>query len=593
MFIMLVNGNVTVVDSVEVHEDSTAKDSAMVYEIPEIIDFGSDSKIDRNLHSIQNIIPLDYDLNLTDAFIHTPLISISYGDGQLNLISKRGQYPGHTTLFLNNHRINNPLYGYIDLTKIPVQFIESITVGQNYPGIQGLNVTSKVNHYDRPFSYIKYSTGDFGTNLYNADLTRPITNDLGFYLSGLYWSSHGHSLNDQFEITSFYSNLYYNQIIPMRLDILYFANDHGIPSNTLDTLNASAEDRFLDACLACGNSNHKIALYHTVNNSLYSDATAGVSYTNNVKNYGIENANYHNVKGYEINYRFIGQLSQIESDLYGSHSTHSLILWAALKKSFSRFLLSLSNQGELSNDNTFFYAPEISAGFNLFDSTYLFSTLSRYYRIPSLSETFFPSVMPYSYYYIRGNEDLVPEYYWLQEIGIKRKNCTLTFYKYDYDNLIILQSDNGSYYTPHNIASWQTIGVESHCVARIRLSNHSDTTSITEIAAGYSGNYLFKGDSLPFIPKGNSSIFISFKRKTERFALDLILQEQFVDIRQDIYGQEIPLFRILSAVGTVRFLTLFFILRFDNILDENYAYIPDYTMAPRHLNFTVKWEFWD
>jgi outer membrane cobalamin receptor len=201
--------------------------------------------------------------------------------------------------------------------------------------------------------------------------------------------------------------------------------------------------------------------------------------------------------------------------------------------------------------------------------------------------------MPYSYYYIRGNEDLVPEYYWSQEIGIKRKNCTLTFYKYDYDNLIVLQPNTDNYYTPQNIASWQTIGVEGHCEVRIRLSNHSDTTSITEIAAGYSGNYLFKVDSLSFIPKGNSSIFISFKRKTERFALDLKLQEQFVGVRQDIYGQEVPLFRILSAVGTVRFLTLSFILRFDNILDEHYAYIPDYTMAPRHLNFTVKWEFWD
>ncbi|GAJ17705.1 unnamed protein product, partial [marine sediment metagenome] len=43
----------------------------------------------------------DHDMNLTDAFLHTPLMLMSYGNGQLNLISKRGQYPGHTTLFLN------------------------------------------------------------------------------------------------------------------------------------------------------------------------------------------------------------------------------------------------------------------------------------------------------------------------------------------------------------------------------------------------------------------------------------------------------------------------------------------------------------
>lgn len=600
MFVILFNDDATTIDSTKVHEDSIEVDSAVVYEIPEIINFDS-KNIARTLYTTQDVTPSDWDFNLTDAFFHTPFMSTSFGDGQLNLVSKRGRNPRHTILYFNNHPIDNPLFGYINLTKLPVQFIENTVLEQNYFGTDRINLTSKLNHYDKPFSYIRFTTGEFSTNLYNIDLSRPITHKFGFYLSGLYWDSHGYQLNSQFKIGSFYTNIYYNQIIPMRFDLIFFSNDYGLPGNDLDTLNhRTGKDKFIDACYVVGTNNNQAALYYTTNSTHYLDSLSGSSFEHNIENYGVDFRNYHNIKGYEIIYVLTNVISKIDSKVDNNpmfpgdpQSENSSRLWTLLNKSFNRVLLSVSNVCELRNTQDFFYAPGITFGFNMFDSTYFTGAVSRNYRIPYLSETYVPGEIPCSYWCIRGNENLVPEYYWSQELGIKRENIALTFYKHDYENLIFLQSDTDSCYTPRNIDSWQTIGVETYLKAFIQFKKHSEAKAVTEISAGVGGNYLFKGDSLPLISKGNSNLFISLKRETKRFGLGLMMKGQFVGHRQDVSGQEMNPFSIFSIEGTIRFMSLSFNLCFDNILNEDYAYIPNYTMKPRHVNFTVKWEFWD
>ncbi len=574
------------------NEDSTTVDSVQVYEIPEIIHFSFDSAIEKELHTTQNIVPEHYDLNLTEAISDSPYMLMNYGTGQLSTISRRGQDPRHTTIFLNNHRIDNPLFGYIDLTTLPIQFIENISVGQNYFGSEGINLTSKVNHYDTPFSYINFTTGDFGSNIYNIDFTRPITNDLGFYLSGLYWKSQGHRVNSHFEINSFYTNFYYNQILPMRFDIIYFSNDYGISGDITDIHYSKAEDKFIDACWICGDNEHKIALSYTSTKNQYTDTIAGSSQEHTIRNYGADINNYYSIDDFEIIYRFMGVLSKIESDFYGAHSVHSLNLFANVNKSFNAFLFSISNRGEIKNENKFFYAPKISVGINIFGSTYLFGSISRNYRNPSIAEMYAPYELFGPYGQVKGNSELLSEYYWSQEFGIKRKNSTLTFYKHDYDDLIVIQPNGNDYFMPHNIDSWQTIGVETCLEVPVRLSDHLGT-SVTEISAGFSGNYIFKGDSLPFIPDGTARISLSLKRNTKRFGTSLTAKGEFVGHRQDMNGQLVDPFGIISVAGTIRFVTLSFTLRLDNIINEKYAYIPNYTMEPRHLKFSIRWEFWD
>ncbi len=580
-------------------EDSTIVDSARVYEIPEILHFGFQSEIGEGLYSTQNIVPTDYDVNLLDAFSHSPFTVVNFGPGQLNLLSQKGQDPQHVAVHLNNHRIENRLFGYMDLAAFPIQFIDTISVEQDYYGKSGIDLTTKINHYHRPFSQIKYTTGAFETDMYNVDFTRSITNNFGIYISGLYWSSQGHRRNSDFGIGSFYAHINYNQIIPMRFDALYFSNDFGVPGDDFDTLDGSGTDRFIDVCYAVGTDNHRLALYYTSNSKSYDESLSDSLFQTAFKNYGLDFRTCYDIKGYEILWNLLGVRNTIESayDLDFvpdniSQSENSLRFGIVCNKAFQNVLFSVSNVGEFRNDDDFFYTPRVCLGFKLLESTYLMGAVSKNYRVPSVAEIYFPERIKNSYIYIKGNEKLLPEYSWSQEIGIKGDFFAFTFYKNDYDDLIVLRPDSNDYYYHQNIDTWQTIGVENSLEIPMRLNNRL-SKSVTEVCTGFSGNYLFKGEALPLIPEGNANVFVTFRRNAERFGLGLTVQGQFIGNRQDIYGQGMAPFKVVSLVGAVRFVTLSFILRLDNVFNEEYVFVPHYTMEPRHINFSVKWEFWD
>ncbi len=572
-------------------QDSVTVDSAVVYEIPKIVYFDFDSAIENTFFNTQNNIPEAYDVDLQEALFHSPYMFMDLGTGQLTELSRRGQDSKHTTVFLNSHRIENQLFGSTNVTLLPIQFIEEISLGGQHFGLNDINLSTKINRYNKPYSSIKFMTGEFNTNMYNVDLTRPITNYFGFYLSGLYWESQGHRLDAEFKIRSLYTNLYYNQIFPMRFDVIYFSNNSDIPRHTLST-HQRAEDTFIDACWVCGDNKHKIALYYTHTKNQCADTIGGSSLEHTTRNCGADINNYYSTDDFQIIYRFMGVLSEIESDLYDSHSLHSLNFLANITKSFRTFLFTVSNRGELQNDNEFFYVPKLSAGFRCFDSTYIFGTVARNYRTPSLAEMYGPyhSLGPYGL--VRGNSELMPEYFWSQEYGIKGKNGAVILYRQDYEDLIIPQPDSQDYYTPHNVDTWTTVGVEGFFEMPVRLDKDV-RKSVTEISTGFGGYYLFKGDSLPFIPEGNARASLSFKRETERFGLSFTIRGELVGSRHDMHGNTLDPFTVISVIGQVRFITLSFILRLDNVSDESYAYIPPYTMEPRHIDFLVKWEFWD
>jgi len=579
MFIMMMN------------QDSVSVDSTVAYEIPKIIHLDFDSAIEKALFNTQSNMPEDYDMSLTETLFHSPYVFMNLATGQLTELSRRAQDSRHTAVFLNSHRIDNPLFGSTNVILVPIQFIEKVSLGGQHFGLNDVDLNTKINRYNIPYSSIKFMTGEFNTNLYNIDFTRPITNTFGFYLSGLYWESQGHRPDADFKINSLYTNLYYNQILPMRFDVVYFSNDFKMPWHTLDT-HQQAEDTFIDACWVCGDNEHKIALFYTDTKNQYSDTIVGSSHEHTTRNYGADINNYYGLNDFEIIYRFTGVLSKVESDLYGSHSLHSLNLLADINKSFKTFLFTISNRGEIKGNNEFFYVPKLSMGFKCLDSTYLFGSITRNYRTPSLAEMYGPynSIRPYGW--VKGNNELLPEYFWSQEYGIKARNSAIILYRHDYQDLITLQTDSQNYYTPHNVDTWTTVGIEGFFEIPVRL-NKAVSKSVTEISTGFGGYYLFKGDSLPFIPEANARASLSFKRETERFGLSLTIRGERIGSRYDMHGNILDPFTVVSIIGQVRFIALSFMLRLDNISDENYAYVPPYTMGPRHLDFLFKWEFWD
>lgn len=593
MFILFLNDSEAVIDTAQIEEDSVTIDTVAVYEVPEIISFGSQvtAMINSNLLTLHEIIPYAYNMNLSDAFFRTSSMLYLYGDGQFNSLSQNGLDPRQTNVFLNYHQLENPLFGYTNLSQFPIQFFETISAGTDiqHPSAHAINLITKINRYDKPYSSVSYTTGDFGTNIYNIDFTRPITNDLGFYLSGLYRQSQGYRDSSDWKMSSLSANVYYNHFIPMRCDILYSLSDYGIPGSTIDTLYARQRDRFTDASFVFGSAHHKAVLYLNQNTSEYSDPISSTPLATNITSYGISTIGFHELKNMQFLYGFNGTLSTIESDLYGSHKHNSLGLWTTAHYAYKTFIVSASGHGEVRNTDDFFFAPSVIIGLQVFKSTYIVGTVSRGYRAPSLSEL--DSTTTVSLYYrIIGNEDLRPEYYWKQQIGISRHNFTLQFYTIDFTDRIVVQPDADGYDKPVNIDSWHIFGAQTRLEVPLSFITQ---TARWELSAGLSGHYLFDGYSFPFMPRSISSLFISGKRETERFTLSIGAQGRFVDTRSEVNGQTVPSFTVFSAAGTVRFLALSLTLCIDNILNANYTYMPYYPMAPRNYNFSIKWEFWD
>jgi hypothetical protein len=592
MFLFFIGDDSLPVDSISV--DSLAADSLSVYEVPEITNFYMcDTAPPYTIACMtKSGVFTGHDQSLIDYFFITPFMLHVYGIGQLCTIAQRGNNPEHTVFLLNGHRLSNPLFGYFNTVVLPVQFFESMSIGGDImtSSSQSINLSSKINHYDKPFSYVNYTFGDFGNTMYNIDFTRPITNDIGFYLSGLYRDFEGYSGHDDFQITSFYTHLYYNQILPMRCDIIFFSNDYGLPHSPVDTLYGRGQDTFLDVSFVAGLHNHRLAAYYTMNENDYSEPYAHISL---MKNYGIQTRSNHTVHDFIVRYGCTAQRSTVSSDLLGSYNINECALWVQLEKSFSRLFLTVASRGEWISDYDLFYLPKIIIGVDVYDSTYVLGAVSRGFRTPSIAETYESNGISYPYYSIEGNKDLLPEYYWVQEFGIRKKNIfVVNFYQYDFTNRIVTQLDNEGSYIPQNIDSWQTIGVEGYFEVPFYV-RHGGGNSLTEISAGYSGNYLFKGDSIPLVPKGISTVYLSLKRLTERFSFMVLGKERFIGMRHDMSGQELNSFGLFSISGTIKFITLSCTLTLDNVLDESYDYIPDYAMPPRSFALSIKWEFWN
>lgn len=582
MFIMLVD------------IDSSLVDSSTTYEIPAVIIFGFDSTFaQKNLCITQETEPDYFNLDFSDALFKMPCLDINLGRAQPFMLFCQGQTTRFSNIFLNNHMLNDRLFNGFNLDRLSVQFAEKIILTSDQMHRRGLNIVSKVNHYDRPFSFVQYTTGSFGTNLYTADLSRPITNDLGFYLSGLHWTAAGHRLNNDHEISSFYTNFYLQKIIPSRFDIIYCSGTTGFPGTDQDTLNGTVIKDFIDVSLCTGNENHKMTAYYNMNTEEYTNLTAISPFKNTVKNLGIDLANYQKLKGFELDYRLAGALNMIDSDVYGSYDHNSLSLWARLARNINKFILAGSGLFEVENTEDFFSMPKFTIGVDVFDSTFVIGSLSKHYRHPSIAETSIPESIYTQYFTVVGNDLLRPESYWSQELSIKRKNANITLYKHDYDDRIILSIDSNGLYHAENLESWRIIGLESALATTIHLTQNLEKGTTTELSVGYYGNYIFQGDTLPLLPKSNSSVSITFKKQTQKFTIGATLQEQFVNKRQDFSGNEIAGFRTFSGLAFLRIFDLHISFGYNNIFDEEYFFIPNYTMPARNYSLAIKWDFWN
>ncbi len=559
--------------------DTTLTDSIKRYAVPQIVEFNGfpTQGLDRTLLTVRVD---DFPRRLLDAFFSHAFMCYDLGLGQTNRISSQGQDSRYTTFFLNGHRLTNSVSGYTNLTKFPSQFFEQITVQENLGGfgLTSVNLISKVNRYDLPYSYVRYGFGSFDTDMYDMDFTRALSNAFGFYLSGRHFAYTGYETNSSSQINSIYANFYYRDFI--RFDAFYFSNKYEIPGDTNLVDYSQADHDFFDLNLTAGSKNHKISMYVNSDDEVFTNLTAT---TSTIRNFGFQTESHGFVQGFNLSYGLLGQQSKISTDLYGNYSPNSIALWLQCTKYFKDLFLSASGQTEFTNTEDLFYCPEFRLGIELFDSATITAGLGRGYRAPTIQEEWQNDSM----------YELAPEYYWREEITFQARNSWVNLYKLDFTDPIFVSIDSLGYESHENLAARQTIGIAGYFELPLYLHKSEALRSTDKISISYSGNYLLKNDSVPLMPKGISCLGVAWDHTTERFGAKFAVEQRYVSTRQDLSAQDLAAFNIFSVTAVVRVVTLSGTVRIDNIFDENYAYLPNAPMAPRSFFAAIKWEFWN
>jgi hypothetical protein len=267
-------------------------------------------------------------------------------------------------------------------------------------------------------------------------------------------------------------------------------------------------------------------------------------------------------------------------------------VWARLGKSFGRAFVRAAGKIDFARGLETFYYPKLESGVRIMGSTFLNAAVSREVHKPSTWELWAPFDTLNPYLRIEGNWELLPEYCWAQEIGLRGSNFSLNYYRLDFHDYISVNTENLDLYTYENLTSWHTTGLEGFLNYPIRLYN-ADSSVMTEFVFGLSGNSFLSGDSVPYMPDYNAIASLSIRRATEKLSLGLALQGEVWGIRYDIFDDEFDGFNVFSVAGLVKFITLSCVARVNNVFDTEYERIPHYPMPMRNFDVSIRWEFWD
>jgi len=576
MLICLING------------DSTTVDSVVSYEIPEIIEPLGD------MHPVGEIAVGYYEQTTLDMLMRLPIAPLAYGYGMWSTIMSKGRKPSYTRVSVNGHLINTYLLGYVNFSLLPLHYFDRLAFGHTASGAEfsSINFVTKINRYERPYSLAHFVFGSFESNTYGFDLTRAITNDLGFYLSGSYYKTDGHRENADLQILSVYSNVYVDYFLPLRFDILYSNDDYGFPGSTSLPLAGRQKDEFLDVSGTTRLGNEILTLFYERQTLDYrdtiNDRTLGVK----LDHFGAASEGRDTLLGVLLNYGGNFFVTLMEGEPYLSDISHGFDVSSRLEKSFGRGYVRAGGKIERLNYHNPILMPRCELGVKALGSAEVYAAFLGDARNPSELETSATLDSLNPYLTVVGNGSLEPEYYWCGEIGLRSDRYVLNAYRIRFNNYITVITEVPGFCWYDNLDTWEMQGIEVYTNLPLRAYS-SDSSKITEFVVGLVGNVTVSQDSAPRYPMLVTAAFASFQRDTPRLGFGLTVRAEYSSETYDIFGAEYPGYTVFSVAGLVKFMSLSCTLKLNNVFDEDYAYVPLYPMPPRNFNVSVKWEFWD
>lgn len=422
------------------------------------------------------------------------------GFGQFKTISIRGSSDDQVVVLLDGIRLNNPLSGGVDLSTIPINFVDEFEIirggASALAGSDAIGgvINIKTKSIKETFTSSSATYGSFDTlsvNLARADKI----GDFGYFLSFNYSRSDGdfdfesinnlqlERINNEFDAFSFLTKFGY-EIGSWEIGFLneFFYNDKGVPglgefqeadSNQKDLRNLTniqiKKEGFIKETLdfesnlfhrfdkfQFDNPNPLVGIPIKTNSNLFSFGTNSeltwyapkqqvVTFASELKFDLLENNDFDNPK--RVNFSFFAG-----EEIY-------LFNKRLLLNPISRFdIFKTYDEDENSTDITF--SPKLGSIFNITDRVLLKGNVAYSSRVPNFSELYFPEQG-----FIGGNPDLNNEKSLDFDFGISflhpKIAFELTYFRTQIEDTILFVFINAQRIEPRNVGEVTQQGIES------------------------------------------------------------------------------------------------------------------------------------
>lgn len=544
--------------------DSLAADTLpVIYPIPDIVYYGGRGT---EINTVDGLHPRVYDL-----FVRELLPAAGLLDQHGRLTGRGRTAPARSQWSLNSRRMDNRINGSGDIRLLPLPFIETAVIADGEADLR-----TQVNRYDRPYSHLRFTTLG-STTMYNLDLTRAVSADAGFYLSGVY-SRQNEAVTDSDETrNAFYASSYTGHPVSSRLDLLY--SDRRLPGREKSTLYDAAV--ILGRKIVQARFSYRAARDEYVNRY---QVNPGVTVHNRIEQIRMDAQGRPGFSPFILEWELWFKTDRVRTrSIFSDGLTDRA--WrsgAGLMgiRSLGNFRFTLTGRAETDFQGGWFPDPGLRVGFAPFDSQEIFVSLRRTFQQATLSEKYGLDQVYDPEYPQLGNLALQDEYSWNAELGYVKQGMKIIVYQSEVRNYIKYQpflSGLDSFYAASNLSRATIRGLD------LALNLSLGWGFCLDAAGAY---YFSHQDEL--CPDYHMLGGLRWQAAQGRARYEVAGWSRYLGPR---YGRpEGDTRPVLSAATAIRFIALTASARLENIFGDEIA---DFDTPPRNFRLTIQWEFWN
>jgi len=427
------------------------------------------------------------------------------GFGQLKTMSIRGSSNDQVVILLDGVRLNNPIGGGVDLSTIPVNYVDRFEVVRGgasaFAGTDAIggvvNIVTK--NTDKPFTFGSATYGSYETFSLNASRAQKL-GDFSYLLSFTHAQSEGDfkfksvndltltRINNDFHSESLLGKVDYDAGGGWTIGLMneFFYDDRGVPGlgefqqpdanqkdlRNLTSLNISKE-RFVNPDLDLD-----ITIFNRIDDLKFKNPqpTIGLPIDTLSKTYSFganPRLSWYAPYSQIVTFAMDARADILRNEDYDNPKRFTYSVFAGDEISLFdelliinpvvRYDLWTTTQETTTTDSGF--SPKLGVIVSPYKFLSFKGNIGRSYRAPSFGELFFPNEG-----FIRGNPELKPETAYDLDVGFiishPRVSFEVNYFRSHIDDLILFVFISAQTIEPRNIGNVNEQGVETSLVVR-------------------------------------------------------------------------------------------------------------------------------